>query len=140
MEKATTYGDFVAKSIYYDHLIQNGMDKEMAARKSMEEFVNYDMMAGRSREYLENLGIIWFYNYKLRITKTSIDAMLHNPASILLVEGLTPDIFLDNGTFIGDSFLGKLAQGQLGGSFLPLSFFNAWWSKNPFLNLLDTVF
>ena len=140
MEKATTYGDFVAKSIYYDHLIQNGMDKEMAARKSMEEFVNYDMMAGRSREYLENLGIIWFYNYKLRITKASIDAMLHNPASILLVEGLTPDIFLDNGTFIGDSFLGKLAQGQLGGSFLPLSFFNAWWSKNPFLNLLDTVF
>lgn len=140
MEKATTYGDFVAKSIYYDHLIQNGMDKEMAARKSMEEFVNYDMMAGRSREYLENLGIIWFYNYKLRITKASIDAMLHNPASILLVEGLTPDIFLDNGTLIGDSFLGKLAQGQLGSSFLPLSFFNAWWSKNPFLNLLDTVF
>ena len=140
MEKATTYGDFVAKSIYYDHLIQNGMDKEMAARKSMEEFVNYDMMAGRSREYLENLGIIWFYNYKLRITKTSIDVMLHNPASILLVEGLTPDILLDNGTLIGDSFLGKLAQGQLGSSFLPLSFFNAWWSKNPFLNLLDTVF
>ncbi len=140
MEKATTYGDFVAKSIYYDHLIQNGMDKEMAARKSMEEFVNYDMMAGRSREYLENLGIIWFYNYKLRITKASIDAMLHNPASILLVEGLTPDILLDNGTLIGDSFLGKLAQGQLGSSFLPLSFFNAWWSKNPFLNLLDTVF
>lgn len=140
MEKATTYGDFVAKSIYYDHLIQNGMDKEMAVRKSMEEFVNYDMMAGRSREYLENLGIIWFYNYKLRITKASIDAMLHNPASILLVEGLTPDILLDNGTLIGDSFLGKLAQGQLGSSFLPLSFFNAWWSKNPFLNLLDTVF
>ena len=140
MEKATTYGDFVAKSIYYDHLIQNGMDKEMAARKSMEEFVNYDMMAGRSREYLENLGIIWFYNYRLRITKASIDAMLHNPASILLVEGLTPDILLDNGTLIGDSFLGKLAQGQLGSSFLPLSFFNAWWSKNPYLNLLDTVF
>lgn len=140
MEKATTYGDFVAKSIYYDHLIQNGMDKEMAARKSMEEFVNYDMMAGRSREYLENLGIIWFYNYRLRITKASIDVMLHNPASVLLVEILTPDILLDNGTLIGDSFLGKLAQGQLGSSFLPLSFFNAWWSKNPYLNLLDTVF
>lgn len=132
LEKATIYGDFVAKSIYYDWLTEHGTQVNDALIKSMNEFVNYDMLAGRTREYLENLGVIMFYNYTLRSLRTAFDVMLHNPVSALLALHLFPDFITANNVFT-DSFLGKLAGGRLGGTFMNLSLMVAPITKNPFL-------
>lgn len=139
MEKATIYGDFIAKSIYFDKLLGDGVKLENAQRLAMEEFVNYDMMAGRTREYLENMGILWFYNYKLRTAKIMIDIMLHNPASAIFAELFTPNAILDQGTIIQDNIFGKMATGSLGGTFLPMHFFFSAWNRNPFVEVLDKV-
>lgn len=132
LEKATVYGDFVAKSIYYDWLIEHGTQVNDALIKSMNEFVNYDMLAGRNREYLENMGVIMFYNYTLRSLRTAFDVMLHNPVSALLALHLFPDFITANNVFT-DSFIGKLAGGRLGGTFMNPSLMAAPITKNPFL-------
>lgn len=132
LEKATIYGDFVAKSIYYDWLTEHGTQVNDALIKSMNEFVNYDMLAGRNREYLENLGVIMFYNYTLRSLRTAFDIMLHNPVSALLSLYLFPDFMTENNVFT-DSFIGKLAGGRLGGTFMNPSLMAAPITKNPFL-------
>lgn len=139
MEKATIYGDFIAKSIYFDRLLGDGVKLENAQRMVMEEFVNYDMMAGRTREYLENMGIIWFYNYKLRISKIAMDIFLHNPASWIFGELITPQWALDKGTVLEDNFFSKAASGGLGGTFMPLNFFFAFWNKNPAVELYKAL-
>lgn len=139
MEKATIYGDFIAKSIYFDKLLGDGVKLENAQRMAMEEFVNYDMMAGRTREYLENMGIIWFYNYKLRISKIAMDIFLHNPASWIFGELITPQWALDKGTVLEDNFFSKAASGGLGGTFMPLNFFFAFWNKNPAVELYKAL-
>lgn len=132
LEKATIYGDFVAKSIYYDWLIEHDTQVNDALIKSMNEFVNYDMLAGRNREYLENMGVIMFYNYTLRSLRTAFDVMLHNPVSALLALHLFPDFITANNVFT-DSFIGKLAGGRLGGTFMNPSLMAAPITKNPFL-------
>lgn len=132
LEKATVYGDFVAKSIYYDWLIEQGTQVNDALIKTMNEFVNYDMLAGRNREYLENMGVIMFYNYTLRSLRTAFDVMLHNPVSALLALHLFPDFITANNVFT-DSFIGKLAGGRLGGTFMNPSLMAAPITKNPFL-------
>lgn len=132
LEKATIYGDFVAKSIYYDWLTEHGTQVNDALIKSMNEFVNYDMLAGRNREYLENMGVIMFYNYTLRSLRTAFDVMLHNPVSALLALHLFPDFITANNVFT-DSFIGKLAGGRLGGTFMNPSLMAAPITKNPFL-------
>lgn len=132
LEKATVYGDFVAKSIYYDWLTEHGTQVNDALIKAMNEFVNYDMLAGRTREYLENMGVIMFYNYTLRSLRTAFDVMLHNPVSALLALHLFPDFITANNVFT-DSFIGKLAGGRLGGTFMNPSLMAAPITKNPFL-------
>lgn len=136
MEKATIYGDFVSKSIYYDWLLKNGEDVTKATMKAMNEFVNYDMLAGRNREYLENMGVLWFYNYKLRILRTMADIALHNPVSALLAMYIAPEFIAKNNVF-ADSFLGKLIDGKLGGTFLNPAMLEAPITKNPIVELMS---
>lgn len=107
LEKGTQYGDFVAKAIYYRHLKENKkLDKDAALSKIRYEFVNYDMLPGRSREYLENIGLLWFYNYKLRISRVAMSMLKENPLNALL--SLVSPINLGVGTPITDNFLVKL--------------------------------
>jgi hypothetical protein len=44
-----------------------------------ESFVNYNLLAGRGRDYLENMGVTWFWNYKLRIQKIALRNFKRNP-------------------------------------------------------------
>ena len=85
LNRMVQYGDFVAKAVLYDHLIQKkGMVKQEALDVIAEEFVNYNRLSGRGRDYLESIGLVWFYNYKLRITKIAMKMIREKPASALL--------------------------------------------------------
>lgn len=113
LEKGTQYGDFVAKAILYKHLKdKKQMKPKEALSKVRYEFVNYDMLPSRTREYLENIGLLWFYNYKLRITRTAVSMIKENPLHVIL--SMFAPIELGVGTPITDNFLAKLFTNPFG--------------------------
>lgn len=134
LEKTVQYGDFVAKSIYYRHLLNKGLSEAEALRKVRYEFVNYDTMGGRAREYLENMGLLWFYNFKLRSTRVAYSMITENPLRALLsimVPGA--DTF---GTPIIDNVLAKIFSGTLPSS-MGTNMFTGLWEKNLYNVLTD---
>ena len=134
LEKTVQYGDFVAKTIYYRHLLDKGISEAEALRKVRYEFVNYDTMGGRAREYLENIGLLWFYNFKLRSTRVAFSMITENPLRALLsimVPGA--DTF---GTPIIDNVLAKIFTGTLPSSMGP-DMFMGLWEKNLYNVMTD---
>ncbi len=85
LNRMVQFGDFVAKATLYDFNTQVQKMNEFDALVDVSEsFVNYNLLAGRSRDYLEQMGMTWFYNYKLRIQKIVLRNMRRNPLSFLL--------------------------------------------------------
>lgn len=84
LNRMIQFGDFMAKATLYEHLVATGSTQEEALRKVSESFVNYNLKAGRTRDYLENMGVVWFYNYKLRIQKIVLRTLRENPLHFLL--------------------------------------------------------
>ena len=133
LEKGTRYGDFVAKAILYRYLQENKrMSKEKALSKVRYEYVNYDMLPGRTREYLENMGLLWFYNYKLRITRTALSMLKENPLAALLYM-VSP---ISIGTPITDNVIVNILSGA--GSSVGLKLFDIPWFDNQlWLNIFN---
>lgn len=119
LSKGVQFGDFVAKAALYDHLTQKkGMSKEQSLIRISEEFVNYNRLAGRTRDALESFGLMWFYNYKLRIMKVAANTLRENPFSALsLGMGALPALDVD--TVIDSNLIGKWQEGNLGYSLGP---------------------
>ena len=133
LEKGTRYGDFVAKAILYRYLQENKrMLKEKALSKVRYEYVNYDMLPGRTREYLENMGLLWFYNYKLRIARTALSMLKENPLASLLYM-VSP---ISIGTPITDNVVVNALSGS--GSSVGLKLFDLpWFDNHLWLNIFD---
>lgn len=130
LEKGVQYGDFIAKALLYKHLTQKrGYSNNTALDIIRYEFVNYDMLAGRSREFLENIGAIWFYNFKLRTSRVALSMLRHNPLHALLF--LNAPITDGLGSPLTDNIFSKVLSGGILGSIGPgmgLDFFlkNMW--------------
>lgn len=89
LARSVQYGDFIAKSILYDDLVKR---KKLASQEAIgtvnESFVNYNRLAGRGRQYLESVGLMWFYSYKIRSMKEAAYMLRNNPLKSLLMMGL----------------------------------------------------
>lgn len=133
LEKGTRYGDFIAKTILYHHLQDiKKISKEKALSKVRYEYVNYDMLPGRTREYLENMGLLWFYNYKLRIARTALSMLKENPLASLLYM-VSP---ISIGTPITDNVVVNTLSGS--GSSVGLKLFDLpWFNNHLWLNIFD---
>lgn len=133
LEKGTRYGDFIAKTILYHHLQDiKKITKEKALSKVRYEYVNYDMLPGRTREYLENMGLLWFYNYKLRIARTALSMLKENPLASLLYM-VSP---ISIGTPITDNVVVNTLSGS--GSSVGLKLFDLpWFDNHLWLNIFD---
>ncbi|ANJ20798.1 virion RNA polymerase [Roseobacter phage RD-1410W1-01] len=92
MNTSTQYGDLVAKSIYYDHLIAQGLEKEEALAKMNNNFINYGILPGRVRSLLERMGGTWFFAYKIRAAKVAMRMMRENPVRSLTMQMAGPDV------------------------------------------------
>lgn len=138
MKKFNEYGDYVAKAIYFEHLLNKGLSEKEALGKVTEEFVNYDISEGRFREYLESMGLLWFYNFKLRILKIALHTLKENPVSLLMTAMLPiPSIFPSVGLPLTDNIVAK---------FPSLSYTMGWGfgmrglSLHPTTNLIKSLF
>ncbi len=134
LQKMVQYGDFIAKAtLYHDLVGRKGMSPEDALGKVTEEFVNYDRLPGRVRGTLENVGLLWFYNFKLRIMKVAASIMRDNPFHALVAHAMPVPDFLGVGTPVTDNGITKAIEGTLGysmgpGMGLSAPSLNPWWN------------
>lgn len=132
MQTAMEYGDFLAKAVLYDHLIKQGQSKAEALGHITEEFVNYDRLPGRFRGYAESMGLVWFYNFKIRSAKIALSMIRNNPLHALMA-GLapTPPLVGSIGSPVTDNILyqgvtGKLHYGLGLGQLIHAPMMNPW--------------
>lgn len=135
LSKSIEYGDFIAKAILYDHLtVKKGRTSEEALGHITEEFVNYDRLPGRFRGYVEGIGMLWFWSFKIRSVKVALRMIRSNPVRALLTEVLPHPGGFKTGSPISDNLIGKLMDGTLGYSVGPGMGFRAPM-LNPWTNL-----
>lgn len=136
LNKSVQYGDFVAKVLLYKHLIKNdGLSEKEALGNVREAFVDYDKYTGRTRQALENYGLLWFYNYKLRSVKAATYMLRHKPLASLLSLAVPTDLFFGTiGTPLTENVFSKLED--LSQSIGPNMGFRAP-NMHPMVNLLN---
>jgi hypothetical protein len=116
------YTDFVAKAILYDHLTtKQKNDKKAALLKITNEFVNYDILDSRGMTKAEEMGLLWFWKFKVRSIKVAASLIRHNPLYTLL-SSMVPGSY-EAGTVMDDNGLNLLLDGRLPNS---VGFDNAW--------------
>lgn len=137
LQKSVQYGDFIAKAVLYDDLTKRlKLPKDKALARITEEFVNYDRLPGRFRSYLENMGLLWFYNFKIRSTKVALSMIRNNPIHALMASVLpAPDFLGSVGSPISDNIAAKALSDSLGSSVGPDMAFRAP-TLNPWMNLI----
>jgi len=125
LNRMVQYGDFVAKAALYEHLIEKkGMEKQAALDKIFEEFVPYNRLPGRGRDFLESMGLMWFWNYKMRIMKVMANTLRERPlTALMMVGGVGPSTGID--TVWDGSLAGNIADGSVWFSVGPEMGFNA---------------
>lgn len=125
LNRMVQYGDFVAKAVLYDHLTQRkGMTERQALDRIFDEFVPYNRLPGRGRDFLESTGLLWFWSYKLRIVKVLGNVLRERPlAAMMMMGGVGPHLGVDT---VGSSSLpGTIADGSVWFSVGPQMGFNA---------------
>jgi hypothetical protein len=128
LQKAVAYGDFIGKAILYDDLVQRKkQSSEQALARISEEFIHYDRLAGRTRSYLENMGVLWFWNFKLRAAKVAISTIRNNPLHAFLTMLVPqPTIVGSIGSPISDNIFSVAADGRIQWSVGPGQGFRAY--------------
>lgn len=138
IQKTVEYSDFIAKAIIYDDLTQRkGKTREEALGRVTEEFINYDRLPGRFRGYMESVGLMWFYNFKIRSAKIAVSMIRNNPVhAAMAMLAPTPTMFGNVGLPIQDNIFSIVAQGNLGYSWGFGQGLRAH-NLNPWLNLTN---
>jgi hypothetical protein len=102
MNKITQFSDFAARYALYKHLTtrsNNSMDKSSALQAVIDQFVNYDLPTHKAIQYGNDIGLIWFSRYWLRIQKIIMKNFAENPARVLLglsAQGILGEDLPDN--------------------------------------------
>lgn len=134
LQKSVQYGDFVAKAVLFDHYTDKmGMTDKEALGHISDEFVNYDRLPSRGRGYLESIGMLWFYNYKLRTLKVAMSTIRDNPFHTLMATVMPHPS--SAGTPLTDNIVGIGMRGSLGYSMGP-GMATQGVVMNPWFNLL----
>ncbi len=120
LQKATQYGDFIAKVVLYNHLLRQGLPIEEALMHTADAFVDYDRQRGRWRGGLEDFGLLWFWNFKLRSTKQALYLAKHRPLSSLMFLTMPVDdtlgkiLGIEISSPLSDNAISSLIRGRTG--------------------------
>jgi hypothetical protein len=137
LQKAVQYGDFVAKALLYQDLTERKKQSSAQALGQVtEEFGNFDRAAGRFRSYLENMGMLWFWRFKIRAMKVALRTIRNNPLQVFLTSLLPMPAALGSiGTPVSDNLLSVGLDGRLGYSIGADQAFHAY-GLHPTWNLM----
>jgi hypothetical protein len=122
LTRTVAYTDFVAKAVLYDHLTRVVKKTKAEALLAItNEFVNYDLLAGRGRTKAEALGLVWFPSFKIRSIKVAASLIRNNPLHTFL-SSLVPGSY-EAGTVMDDNGVNLILDGRADNAF---GIWNAW--------------
>jgi hypothetical protein len=137
MERVTEYGDFLGRAVLYDDLVnRQKVSHDDAIVRVAQDFINYDYLPGRTRSYLESLGLTWFWNYKIRAAKVALSILRNNPVHMMFsMLAPHPKMLGTVGTPLRDNFVTMLETGRLGHSIGPMMGIHSGY-LNPWGNIM----
>lgn len=86
VHRITQLSDFVARYTMYQHLTNQKvkpLTKEEAIQEASDAFINYDIPMHRSMQYLDDMGLMMFTKYFLRIQKVLVKNLRDNPGRVI---------------------------------------------------------
>ena len=88
MSKATIMSDFTSRYALYKHEMEKDIDpksKDEALKYARHAFVNYDVPTHKSIQYLNDMGLLLFTKYYLRIQFVFLKMLRENPGRAALL-------------------------------------------------------
>ena len=84
LNNAVRMTDYVGRYVLYNHYTkEKGMSHQNAITAVTEEFVNFSLPTHRMLEYLNNVGLVWFSKYQLRVLKQIKNLVTEQPLTAL---------------------------------------------------------
>lgn len=86
LHSSTQYSDFSAKYVLYKYYTEKAPKKlshEAAIQEASNNFINYDVPTSPWMQYANDMGIVMFTKYNLRIQKALFKLIAERPASAL---------------------------------------------------------
>lgn len=96
--------DFGARYALYNHVRKQGMSKEDAVGLAMDTFIDYDLPTGVGMQYANDMGLVMFSKYLIRVQKIIFQTFRENPAAVLSIIALQN--YFNFGSNIHESFVG----------------------------------
>lgn len=110
MSYGTQISDFLARYTLYQYATtrkKNPLSHDEAVQLASDAFVNYDIPSHRTVQYLNDMGIVWFTKYYLRIQKVIAHLYAEKPGRALMLLSLS-HFFSGVPTLMDSSFIHKL--------------------------------
>lgn len=104
LSRITQLSDFVARYTLYQHLTTrkaNPLSKADAVFEASEAFINYDIPMHPGMQYLDDMGVLMFTKYFMRIQRVLARLARDNPGRVLMTVALGN--FLSLGPIVLDS-------------------------------------
>jgi hypothetical protein len=86
LNNATQFSDFSSKYVMYKYYTTKAKEKlshDDALQIAQDNFINYDIPTSRGLQYLNDMGIVMFTKYNVRIQKALFQLMKKRPASVM---------------------------------------------------------
>jgi hypothetical protein len=104
MSQGTMLSDFMARYSLYQHMTTRSRDPmthEAAVQLASDAFINYDIPTHKALQYANDMGIVYFTKYYMRIQAMIMHLMRDNPARAMLLLGF--DQYLQGAQTVLDS-------------------------------------
>lgn len=87
LNNATQFSDFSAKYSlykYYTTKAKEKLSKDEALQIASDNFINYDVPTAKGLQYLNDMGVVMFTKYNLRIQKALFQLLKKRPATAMI--------------------------------------------------------
>lgn len=86
LNNATQFSDFSSKYVMYRYYTQKAKDKlshDEALQIASDNFINYDVPTSKGLQYMNDMGIVMFTKYNVRIQKALFQLLKKRPATAM---------------------------------------------------------
>lgn len=94
LSNSTAMSDFAAKYVLFKHNTKDGISFNDAIFESHEAFINYDVPTSKALQFMNDMGLVMFTKYFLRIQRVIMKLMGERPGS-MIAHGLLLGYMLD---------------------------------------------